>query len=133
MAIPDARTATYVNFFRSQRGGGDVPVFHGLGRYQSGQGFGDFFRGLLRRVIPIALNVGKSALSAMSDAQDSGASMQDTLKAAIRPAARAAIGGTLAQIDRAQQGGGRKHRKKKRKAVYKGVAAKKSKHMAYNF
>ena len=109
-----------------------MPVFHGLGRYQSGQGFGDFFRGLLRRVIPIALNVGKSALSAMSDAQDSGASMQYTLKAAVRPAARAAITGTIAQIDTAQQGGGRKHAKK-RKSVYKGVAGKKSKLITYNF
>ena len=103
MAIPDARTATYVNFVTSQRGGGGVPFFHGLGRYQSGQGFGDFFRGQLRRVIPIALNVGKSALSVMSDGQDSGASMQDTLEAVVRPAARAAIGGTIAQIDKTQQ------------------------------
>ena len=110
-----------------------MPVFHGLGRYQSGQGFGDFFRGLIRRVIPIALNVGKSALSAMSDAQDSGASMQDTLMAAVRPAARAGIGGTIAQIDKAQQGGRRKHKKRKRKSVYKGVASKKSKRMTYNF
>ena len=100
-----------------------MPVFHGLGRYQSGQRFGDFFRGLIRRVIQIALNVGKSALSAMSDAQNSGASMLDTLKADVRPAARAAIAGTIAQIDNAQQAGGGKHKKRKRKSVYKGVAS----------
>ena len=79
-------------------------------------------------MIPIALNVGKSALTARSDAQDSGASMTDTLKAAVRPPARAAIGGTIAQIGKAQHGGGRKHKKRKRK----GVAAKKSKLMTYN-
>ena len=108
MAMPDARTRTSVNIFRSQRGGGDIPVFHGLGRYQSGQGFGYFFRGKVRRVISIALNVGKSALTEMSDAQESGASMQDTLRAPVSLAARAALGGTIAQIYRAQQGGGRK-------------------------
>ena len=68
MAIPDARTASYVNFFKSLRGGGVIPVFPGSGRYQSGEGFGELFPGILRRVIPIALNVGKSALTAMSDA-----------------------------------------------------------------
>ena len=84
-------------------------------------------------MIPIALNVGKSALTARSDAQDSGASMTETLKAAVRPAAVAAIGGTIAKIDKAQQGGGRKHKKRKRKSVYKGVASEKSKLMTYNF
>ena len=59
MAILDARTASYVIIFRSQRGGGaDMPVFHGLGRYQGGKEFDDLFRGLIRRGIHIALNVG---------------------------------------------------------------------------
>ena len=110
-----------------------MPVFHRLGRYQIWHGFDEFFRGLICRVIPIALNVGKSPLSAMSDAQDSGASMQDTLRAAVRPAAGAAIGGTIAQIDKAQQGEGRKHKKRKRKSGYKWVASKKSKLTTYNF
>ena len=59
--------------------------------------------------------------------------MQDTLRAAVRPAARAAICGTIAEIDKAQQGGGRKHKKRKRRSVYKGVASKKSKLLTYNF
>ena len=69
MAIPDARVKAYVNLFNSQTGGGPIAVFQGLPRYQSGKGFGDFFRGLVLRILPIALNVGKSALPAMSDAQ----------------------------------------------------------------
>ena len=58
--------------------------------------------------------------------------MKDTLKAAVRPSARADIGLTIAHIDKAQKGGGRKHEKRKRKSLYKGVATKKSNHMTYN-
>ena len=74
MAIPDARVKAYVNLLRANTRGGPIAVFQGLSRYQSGKGFGDFFRGLLRRILPLALNVGKSALSAMGDAQQQGAS-----------------------------------------------------------
>ena len=66
MAIPDARVNVYVNLFKSLMVAGPIAVFQGLPRYQSGMGFADFFRGLLRRILPIALNVGKSALSAMN-------------------------------------------------------------------
>ena len=104
MAIPDARVVAYTNLFKSQMGGRAIAVYQGMPRYQSGKGFGDFFRGLLRRILPIALNVSKSALSAMSDAQEQGASFSDTLKSAVRPATKAAIHGALSQIDQAQQG-----------------------------
>ena len=90
MAIPDARVMAYTNLFKSQMGGA-IAVYQGMPRYQSGKGFGDFFRGLLRRILPIALNVGKSALSAMSDAQEQGASFSDTLNSAVRPATKASI------------------------------------------
>ena len=73
MAIPDARVRAYMNIFKSQMGGGPIVVYQRLSRYQSGMGFGDFLRGLFRRILPIALNVGKSALSAMSDDQKQGA------------------------------------------------------------
>ena len=56
MAIPDARADAYVGVFSNQQGG-QLQVFRGLDRYQSGQGFGDFFRGLLRHIIPVAVNV----------------------------------------------------------------------------
>ena len=131
MAIADARVVAYTNLFKSQMGAGAIAVYQGMPRYQSGKGFGDFFRGL-RRILPIALNVGKSALSAMSDAQDQGASFSDTLKSAVRPASKAAIHGALSQIDKAQQGSGRK-RGRKHKTVYKGHKAKRSKAIIYNF
>ena len=119
MAIPDARVRAYTNLFKSQMGGGLIAVFEGLPRYQSVKGFGDFFRCLLRRILPIALNVGKSALSAMIDAQEQGASFSDTLKSAVRPATKAAIHGAIIQIDEAPQGSGRK-RARKHKTVYIG-------------
>ena len=78
MANPDARVKAYVNLFNSQMGGGPIAVFQGLPRYQSGKRFGDIFRGLLRRIIQIALNVGKWALSVMSVAQEQRASFKDT-------------------------------------------------------
>ena len=59
--------------------------------------------------------------------------MTDTFNAAVRPAARAAIGGTIAQIDKTQQGGGRKDKRRKRKSVYRRVVSKSSKLMTYNF
>ena len=132
MAIPDARVMAYTNLFKSQMGGGPIALFQGLPRYQSGKGFGDFFLGLLRRILPIALNVSKSALSAMSDAQEQGASFKDTLRSAVRQATKAAIHGALSQIDQAQQGSGRK-RGRKHKTVYKGHKAKRSKPIIYNF
>ena len=91
MAIPDARVMAYTNLFKSQMGGGAIAVYQGMPPYQSGKGFGDFFRGLLRRILPIALNIGKSALSVRSDAQEHGASFKDTIRSAVRPATKAAI------------------------------------------
>ena len=108
MAIPDARVMEYTNLFKSQMGGGAIAVYQGMPRFQSGKGFGDFFRGLLRRILPIALNVCKSALFAMSDAQEQGESFSDTLKSAVRTATKAAIHGALSQIDQALEGSGRK-------------------------
>ena len=99
MAIPEARVVAYTNLLKSQLGGGAIAVYQRMPRYQSGKGFRYFFRGLLRRILPIALNVGKSALSAISDAQEQGASLSDTLKSAVRRATKAAIHGALSQID----------------------------------
>ena len=132
MAIPDARVVAYTNLFKSQMGGGAIAVYQGMPQYQSGKRFWDFFRCYLRRILPIVLNVGKSAFSAMSDAQEQGASFPDTLKSAVRPATEAAIHGDLSQIDKAQQGSGRK-RGRKHKTVYQGHKVKRSKAIICNF
>ena len=122
MDIPEARVNLFVAMFRSQHGAGQIPVYQGLARYQSGQGFGDFFRGLLRSVIPIALNVGKSALSPMADTQEHCDSFTDTLQSGIRPAATTALRSTVAELTKAQVGSGLK-----RQNLYKGKKTKKGK------
>ena len=76
MAVPDARVAAYTNLFKFQMGGAAFAVNQGLRRYQSGKGFGDIFRCLLRRILPFAVNVGKSAISAINDALEQGASFK---------------------------------------------------------
>ena len=122
----------YTNLFKSQMGGGAIPVYQGMPRYQSRKGFGDFFKCLLRRILPIPVNVGKSALSAISVAHEQGASFSDTLNSAVRPATKAAIHGAHSQIDKAQKGSGRK-RGRKHKTVNKRHKAKRSKAIIYNF
>ena len=130
MAIPDTRVNAYVAMFGSQHGAGYIPVYQRLARYQSGQGFSDFFRGLLRRVLPSARNVGKSALSAMADAQEHGASFTDTVKSGLRPAATTALRSTVAELTKAQGGSGIK-----RKNLYNGKKTnkKKANSIVYNF
>ena len=64
-------------------------MFEGLDRDQSGQGIGDFFLGLLRRIIPVARNLGKHRVTALSGAQCEGASFQDSLPVVIRRATQA--------------------------------------------
>ena len=89
-------------------------------------GFGHFFQGLLRRIVPIALNVGKTAISAMRDAQEQVPSVKDTIKSAVRPATNAGIHRALSQIDPEQQMSDGK-RGRKQKCKYKGHNAKRTK------
>ena len=57
MDIPDTRVVAYTNIFKSEMGCGAIAVYQGLPRFLSGKGFGDFFPSLLRRIVPIVLNV----------------------------------------------------------------------------
>ena len=131
MAIADARVRAYTNLFKAKIGDGPIGVFQRLHRYQSGKGFGDFCRGVLRRILPIPISVGKSALSAMSDSQDHGASFPDLLKSALRLSTKAEIHGTLNQIEREQQSSGLK--RKRHKSLYNGHKAKRRKLIIKNF
>ena len=131
MKIPDARGMEYVNLFKSQMGGGAISLLQGLPRYQCGKGFGDFFRGLLHLILPIAFNVGKLALSQMRDAQEQMASFKDTLKSAVRAATNAAIDGRISPLDRENQGSGHK-RVAKHKTGYTTHKAKRTKPIIKN-
>ena len=70
MAVTEPGVEAYVNLFNSQTGVGPNALIQGLPRYQNGETIGDFVRGLRHRILPIDLNVGKSALSSLSDAHD---------------------------------------------------------------
>ena len=59
--------------------------------------------------------------------------MKDTLMAAVRAVPRAAIGGTIDQIYKAEQAGGLKQKKRNRKSLYKVAQPKKSKLITYTF
>ena len=102
MSITDARTTAYYELFRASQMGGTLPVYQGYPRYQSGQGFGDFFRGLFRRIIPVGLNVAKTFLGALGSSSDQGASPAEALKAAIRPTITTALKSGVEQIGQYQ-------------------------------
>ena len=118
MAIRESRVRAYTNLFKSQMGGAAIAVYQGLSQYQSWKGFDVFFRCLLCRILPIALNVAKSALTSRSNVLEQRASFTDTLRSALRLAANAAIHGTLSQFYHAQQERGPKWGLK-HKTIYK--------------
>lgn len=133
MAIPDARSEAYFELFRAQRGG-SLPIFQGINnRYQTGQGFGDVFRGIWRTVLPVVLSGAKAFLGAFGDAQAQGSSIRDSLKASIAPTALASMQAASDKLlKKSQEGHGRKR-------LYKGKKRKRNKkkkfdpQITYNF
>lgn len=126
----------YVRFFMGGQTGagiGDMPVFQGMRDYQQGAGFGSFFRGLLRYILPVAVRGAATFLGETSKAHDAGMSLGDAAKSALRPTAGVVLSGASDAIQRRMQGRGRK-RKGKRK-VYKGGSSKKRRGppIHYNF
>ena len=103
MSITDARTQAYYQLFKTSQSGGSLPVYQGYSRYQSGQGFADFFRGLFRRIIPVGLNAAKTFISSLGSSSEAGSTMKEALKAAIRPAATAALQSGAEQIGKFQE------------------------------
>ena len=100
MSISDARTQAYYEVFRTAQSGGLLPVYQGFSRYQTGQGFGDFFRGLFRRIIPVGLSAAKTLVSSLGSSSDAGASVSDALKSAIRPTITTALQSGTEQIEK---------------------------------
>lgn len=130
MAISDARAQAYLTTFQ-QHGAGGMAVFRGLQRYQYGRGFGDIFGGLLRRFLPVVLNIGRAALDSFSKSQSQGASIKDALKSSLKPIGDAALSSASKAIDQAQKGEGK--RKRKRKSANKKRKHARQSPIAYNF
>jgi hypothetical protein len=94
----------YLKYYQSQIGGGsDIPVFIGG---QHGEGIGDFFRSVLRRILPIALRGLSTFATSTMRAHEGGASLKDAARSAITPslgAMASAVQGSFA--DRKEQSG----------------------------
>lgn len=77
------RANPYLKYYQSQIGGGsDIPVFVGG---QHGEGIGDFFRSMFRRILPIALRGLSTFASTTMRAHEGGASLKDAARSAITP------------------------------------------------
>jgi len=118
--ISDPRSDAYYRAFKTQ-GGGTFPVFRGYGG-QGGQGIGDIFRAIGRFILPAVVSAGKSFLGAFGEAREGGQDIKESLKAALKPAAAAALSSTVSQLTApaaeqatapAQSGQGRKRSKRR--------------------
>ena len=131
--------SAYCRYYEAQSGG-QLPVFRG--GVQNGEGLGDFFRGLLRFVAPIAVRGISNFAGHMIDGRHKGQSLKEAAKQAIRPTLGAVASSISEQMQGAkseQTGSGyhRKSRKRKvkhldedglhkRRKVYKRLALKRS-------
>ena len=122
--------SAYCRYYEAQSGG-ELPVFRG--GLQSGEGIGDFFRGLLRFVAPIAVRGIKTFAGNVMDAHQKGATLKDAAKSALKPtlgAVASSIGEQLqARNDQPQAGSGvfALLRKRKFKAPQSGSGSKRRK------
>jgi len=99
--------SAYCRYYEAQSGG-ELPVFRG--GLQSGEGIGDFFRGLLRFVAPVAMRGIKTFAGNMMDAHQKGATLKDAAKGALKPTLGAVASSISEQLqardEQAQAGSG---------------------------
>jgi len=107
-------TDAYLKYYQAQVGG-TLPVFRGAKYYsQSGAGIGDFFRGVFRHVVPIALQGMSAFLGQTLRSRETGANWKDSLKSAIAPKSRNILENATSAITEKLSQKGTGHRKKKR-------------------
>ena len=122
----DHQTQSYLEYYNTQTGG-QLPVFHGARRMQSGSGLGDILRGLFRTVFPIAAHGLGTFLNEAVRRKDAGNSWKDAAKGAIGPTAetvatRAVTAVTNGINSTPQSGKGRKRKQPRRNAKKRGHA-----------
>ena len=79
------QTDVYLKYYQAQVGG-TLPVFRGAKYYsQSGAGIGDFFRGLFRHVVPIALQGVSAFLGQTLKSRDTGANWKESNRLLLQP------------------------------------------------
>ena len=110
------QTDVYLKYYQAQVGG-TLPVFRGAKYYsQSGAGIGDFFRGVFRHVVPIALQGMSAFLGQTLKTRDTGANWKESLKSAITPTTKNVLENAASAITEKLSKKGSGRRKKKRKS-----------------
>ena len=115
------QTDIYLKYYQAQVGG-TLPVFRGAKYYsQSGAGIGDFFRGVFRHVVPIALQGMSAFLGQTLKNRDTGANWKESLKSAIAPTTKNVLENATSAITEklSQKGTGRRKKKKSGKRMKK--------------
>lgn len=124
-----ANTNNYLQVFRQHGGGSEYPVFRGARFYQTGQGFGDFLRGLWRTIVPIAADLGGTFLRETvrhhqgyerlhDEPQEAPKSWGDAAKEGLASTAHEAIDTVLRKK---QSGKGRKRRRVYKRKIPKQI------------
>ena len=120
------QTDVYLKYYQAQVGG-TLPVFRGAKYYsQSGAGIGDFFRGVFRHVVPIALQGVSAFLGQTLKSRDTGANWKDSLKSSIGPAAKNVFENATNAITEklSQKGSGRRKKHRRGKSKPGGIGRK---------
>lgn len=99
------RYSAYCRYYQAQSGG-ELPVFRG--GIQNGEGIGDFFRGLLRFVAPIAMRGIKTFAGNVMEGHQKGQTLKEAAKQALKPtlgAVASSFGEQMQARNAAAQGG----------------------------
>ena len=118
---PNHQTDVYLKYYQAQVGG-TMPVYRGAKYYsQSGAGIGDFFRGVFRHVVPIALQGMSSFLGQTLKARDTGANWKESVKSAIAPTTKNVLENATSAITEklSQKGSGRRKKRRSSKSKRK--------------
>ena len=124
----DHQTQSYLQYYNTQTGG-QLPVFHGARRMQSGSGLGDILRGIFRTVFPIAAHGLGTFLNEAVRRKDAGNSWKDAAKGAIGPTAETVASRAVTAVTNGinttpQSGKGRKRKQPRRNAKKRRNAAR---------
>jgi hypothetical protein len=118
--------SAYCRYYKAQSGG-ELPVFRG--GLQSGEGIGDFFRGLLRFVAPIAMRGISTFAGHVMDARNKGQTLKEAATGALKPTLGAVASSIGDQLQaQKQEGSGAfsmlrfKHRKRKSDSQHGGTS-----------
>ena len=122
MDLPPKARACYMLYKHQHVGAAPFPVFRGTKQQQYGEGFGDVFPKIWRLISPIFSSAAGTFVHNLAQQKESGASLADAEKAALKPTITKTITSGAEQVSRTldQAGHGRRRKRKSRShKVYK--------------